>query len=174
MKVEKSARLSFKLMSSQDADLVFELDQDPEVMRFLNGGKVTSRDDIENIFLPRMAKFRNAEQGWGLWQVNITDTAQFIGWVLVRPMAFFSDSPELDNLELGWRFKRSSWGKGLATEAAQQVKNALATNTAIKSFSAIALEDNHASISVMKKIGMSYIKTYLHKLFTDKARRKFI
>jgi len=163
MNIKDSARLTFKLMSSEDADLLFELDQDPDVMRFLSGGKPTSKDDINNVFLPRMAKFRNAKKGWGLWQVNIKENTQFIGWVLVRPMEFFSDHVELNNLELGWRFKKSSWGKGFATEAAKQVKSTFEKNTKITSFTATALENNQASISVMKKLGMSYIKSYLHK-----------
>jgi RimJ/RimL family protein N-acetyltransferase len=78
-------------------------------------------------------------------------------------MNFFTDSPELDNLELGWRFIQSSWGKGYATEAALHIKNTLAKNDYLKSFSAIAVVDNLGSIAVMKKIGMSYVKTYLHK-----------
>jgi len=163
MKIENSPRLSFKLMSTKDADLVFELDQDPEVMRFINGGKVTSKIDIETTFIPRMNKYRNVEQGWGLWQVNICESNEFIGWILVRPMAFFSETPEFSNLELGWRFKRCSWGKGYASEAALHIKNNFSTNKTIQYFSAVAMQDNHASISIMKKIGMSYLKTYLHK-----------
>jgi len=78
-------------------------------------------------------------------------------------MNFFSDSPEFDNLELGWRFFQSSWGKGYASEAALHIKNTLADNSELKSFSAIAVEDNLGSVAVMKKIGMSFVKSYLHK-----------
>jgi RimJ/RimL family protein N-acetyltransferase len=77
-------------------------------------------------------------------------------------MNFFSDLPEFENLELGWRFFRSSWGKGYASEAAIQIKDGLAKNPDNKIFSAIADEDNLGSIGVMKNLGMSYIKTYLH------------
>mgnify|MGYP005827500057 CR=1 FL=1 len=163
MKIDDSSRLSYKLMSADDAPLLFELDQDPEVMRFINRGKMTSKEDINSVFIPRMEKYRNPTQGWGLWQVNIAETMQFIGWILVRPMEFFSGNPELDNLELGWRFKRSSWGKGYASEAAIHIKDCLSTSKEVKNFSAIAVEDNFASIAVMKKLGMSYVKTYLHK-----------
>ena len=98
-----------------------------------------------------------------MWQVNISSSKEYIGWILVRPMNFFSDSPEYDNLELGWRFTQSSWGKGYASEAALHLKNALAKNGDLQSFSAIAVENNLGSIAVMKKIGMSYVKSYLHK-----------
>ena len=162
MKINNSAHLSYRLMTADDAELLYQLDQDPEVMRFITDGKISSRENIENVLIPRMQKYLNRDKGWGLWQVNIAETDQYIGWVLVRPMNFFSDSPEFDNLELGWRFFRSSWGKGFASEAAQHIKDALAVQPDNKRFSAIADEENLGSIGVMKKLGMSYVKTYLH------------
>lgn len=163
MNIVPSARLSYKFMTKQDGKLLFDLDQDPEVMRFINGGKPSSMDTINNVFIPRMESYADQQKGWGLWQVNITESDEYIGWILVRPMNFFSDSPEFTNLELGWRFFQSSWGKGYASEAALHIKNALAKNKALTHFSAIAEEDNLGSIAVMKKIGMSFVKRYLHK-----------
>ena len=55
------------------------------------------------------------------------------------------------------------WGKGYATEAAQAVKNALIQETKPSYLTAIAEEDNLGSINVMKKLGMDYLKTDLHK-----------
>ncbi len=162
MKINNSVRLSYRLMSADDAELLYQLDQDPEVMRFITDGEVSSRESIDNVLVPRMQKYLNPDKGWGLWQVNIAETAEYIGWILVRPMNFFSDSPEFDNLELGWRFCRSSWGKGFASEAAQHIKDALSVNADNKKFCAIADENNLGSIKVMKNIGMSYVKTYLH------------
>lgn len=157
-----SSRLSFRLMDSNDAEPLYQLDQDPEVMKFITGGEISSRKKINDVFLPRMQAYRNSDKGWGLWQVNITKSNEYIGWVLVRPMYFFTDTPELDNLELGWRFFKSSWGKGYASEAALHIMEQLSINKEYKAFSAIADEDNSASIGVMKKIGMSYLKTYRH------------
>jgi RimJ/RimL family protein N-acetyltransferase len=162
MKINNSARLSYQLMTADDAELLYQLDQDPEVMRFISDGKPSSRETIAHILVPRMQAYLNLDKGWGLWQVNITETDEYIGWVLVRPMNFFSDLPEFTNLELGWRFFRSSWGKGFASESAQHIKDALAVMPEYKKFSAIADEENLGSIGVMKNLGMSYIKTYLH------------
>ncbi|MBA6263975.1 GNAT family N-acetyltransferase [Colwellia sp. Bg11-12] len=162
MKINNSARLSYQLMTIDDAELLYQLDQDPEVMRFISDGNPSSRETIYNVLVPRMQKYLNSTKGWGIWQVNITETNEYIGWVLVRPMNFFSTSPEFDNLELGWRFFQTSWGKGFASEAAQHIKDVLAAKSEYKKFSAIADENNLGSIGVMKNIGMSYIKTYLH------------
>jgi len=163
MEINDSERLSYALMSSDDANLMFELDQDVEVMRYINGGKMTTMQEVHEVFLPRMAKYTDAEKGWGLWKVHITATDTFIGWILVRPMDFFNDQPQWDNWELGWRFKRSAWGRGFATEAAKQVMQSIIDTQDVKKISAIAMPANQASIKIMHKLGMQYDKTDLNK-----------
>ena len=158
-----SARLSFALMDENDSELLFQLDQDPEVMRFITAGKLTTRKEIADIYIPRMQSYTNKNKGWGLWKVTLTANQQFIGWVLVRPMDFFTKTPQHENLELGWRFMQASWGKGYATEAANTIKNALIEQTDVRCFSALAVEDNIASINIMKKLGMTFLKKEFHK-----------
>jgi RimJ/RimL family protein N-acetyltransferase len=163
MKIANSARLQFELMSQDDAPLLFELDQDPLVMRFINGGRASTMDEIENLTLPRLRRYTNPDKGWGLWKVTTLDTqldcpSLFIGWILVRPMGFFSDAPALHDIEIGWRFKQISWGKGYATEAATAILQMLAQQAEVSHVSAIADEANLPSISIMKKIGMQFLK----------------
>ncbi|MFY8273546.1 GNAT family N-acetyltransferase [Pseudoalteromonas sp. SSDWG2] len=162
MTIPDSDRLSYRLMTLEDGDLLFELDQDPAVMEYINGGKVTSKEEINTVMLPRLASYLNPQKGWGLWQVTEKSTQQFLGWVLVRPYMFFSDEPQWHNLELGWRFKQISWGKGFATEAAKHIMNTLAKQPDISAFCAIAVHGNVGSIAVMKKLGMQYVKSYTH------------
>lgn len=168
MHINDSQRLTYRLINKNDAQALFDLDNDPEVMRYITLGKTTPMEDVINIAIPRFEKYTNAEQGWGLWKVDIKATNTFIGWVLVRPFNFFSESPEFDNLELGWRFMQKSWGQGYATEAALSVQNALielakSGKSQVTTLSAIANVENIGSISVMKKLGMTYQKTYVEE-----------
>jgi RimJ/RimL family protein N-acetyltransferase len=163
VKVPDSERLTFRLLNKNDLNLLFELDQDPEVMRFINGGQPHSMDDIHQVYQKRIAKFTLATKGWGIWGVFLKETSDFVGWILVRPMHFFSEQPEWDNIELGWRFKRKFWGKGIATEAAQQVAKVIVEEQSISKLCAIADQNNLASIQIMKKLGMSFVKQYLHR-----------
>ncbi|GIU53025.1 MULTISPECIES: GNAT family N-acetyltransferase [Shewanella] len=162
MTVISTSRLNISLMSLNDADLLFELDQDPAVMKYINGGRKTSRQEIEQVFIPRLASYLNPEKCWGLWKVfNKEDN--FMGWILIRPMDFFTDKPQFKNLEIGWRFKQTAWGKGFATESAKAViEHIVKQHPDVIRFSAIADELNSASISIMKKLGMQYIETILH------------
>ena len=163
MIIDDSQRLSFALIAPDDAQTLFELDQDPAVMQYINGGKISTMDDIVNVMLPRMNTYRNPDKGWGLYKVVVKQSDEYIGWVLVRPMDFFSDNVQWDNLELGWRFKQSSWGKGYATEAAKTIMNHLAQHKGYRHFCAIAEPDNTASLKVMEKLGMKYMHTSIHK-----------
>ena len=162
MYIGNSVRLSYRLLTPNDAQLLWELDQDPEVLKHINGGQVHSLEEIEQIYIPRLKKFTNPAQGWGMWGVFSLDTQDFLGWILVRPMEFFSEQPIWDELEIGWRFQRKYWGKGYASEAAQHILIAVKQLGLANSISATALADNTASIAIMKKLGLSYVKHYQH------------
>lgn len=173
LQVPDSARLSFRLMGAEDAPALFDVDQDPEVMRYLNAGICTPMDQIEQRMVPRMLAYREPTLGHGIWQVTTRADCEllpscYIGWVLVRPMGFFTDHRQLDNLELGWRFKRAAWGLGFASEAAAAIAAAVAEHAAahalpVQAFSALAVPDNHASIAVMKRLGMQFVSQRMHQ-----------
>jgi RimJ/RimL family protein N-acetyltransferase len=63
-----------------------------------------------------MKKFRDAidERGWGLWAVEIDGKfAGYTGLSIPRFTAHFTPCTEV-----GWRFHREFWGRGLAYRAA--------------------------------------------------------
>ncbi len=160
--IKDSDRLCFRLMSKEDGALLLDLDSDPEVMRFINGGRPTTQEEIDEKHIPRLLAYRNPDKGWGIWQVNTKQDNAFVGWILARPMHFFSDNTDYTDIELGWRFKQHTWGKGFATEAAQSVLKGLHEQIGYSKFSAIAVSENLGSISVMKKLGMHFVKKELH------------
>ena len=164
LKIPATERLHFALLSEQDAQLLFEVDQDAEVMRYINGGKLTSMQTIVEVMLPRMAQYRDAERGYGIWQVRRSADNAYLGWVLIRSMGFNSATPSSDDVEIGWRLKREYWGRGYASEAAGAVAQAvLANNANVQFLSAIAMPDNAGSIGVMRKLGMQFIKRFMHR-----------
>lgn len=160
----ESTRLQFRLMDESDADALFELDQDPEVMNYLTQGRLSTRQDITEVYIPRMLAYRDPAIGWGMWHVSHSATDEYIGWVLARPLNFFNAKRDDTDMELGWRFKRAVWGQGFATEAARHIAQHIARgNPQITWVSAIAVPENLASIKVMQKLGMDFQGEYLHE-----------
>lgn len=165
----ESERLTYRLLDETDGEFLWELDQCEAVMRFINGGRKTSRKETNDIFIPRMLSYRNAPAGWGLWQASLKDGDKTaLGWILVRPHGYFTEQRDDSVIELGWRFKQDWWGKGYATEAAHAVMTYMQTLGA-HSFSAIALPENTASIHIMEKLGMTFSHTehYQDQVFND-------
>ena len=95
-----------------------------------------------------------ASRGWGLWAVEVVDEAPFIGFVgLAEPSFRAHFTPAV---EVGWRLARQHWGKGYATEAADEALRfgfeELGLDE-IVSFTAVA---NRRSRRVMERLGMTH------------------
>ncbi|MFK7819497.1 MAG: GNAT family N-acetyltransferase [Planctomycetaceae bacterium] len=164
MQIPNSERLKFHFVTAADEERFFQLDKDPEVMKYVTGRPMT-REDVKTWCIPRLEKYACQERGWGLWGMTRLDNAQYVGWILVRPMHFFEPDQRDDNdLELGWRLFQSEWGKGYATEGARAVMDTLRTNNACTQFSAVAVKENTASTNIMKKLGMSFVN---EEIYTD-------
>ena len=161
--IPDSARLRYRLMSSADAQLWFELDQDAEVMRYLNDCKPSTWEEITRYFVPRVEAFTNVALGHGLWEVADKHSGEHLGWIMVREYGTDTTYHAPDNLELGWRLKRKVWGQGIATEAAFAIMQVLSARETVRVFSAIAAEANVGSTNVMKKLGMQFVDHRSHK-----------
>jgi RimJ/RimL family protein N-acetyltransferase len=169
-RIIETTRLQLTQMTLDEQALLFELDQDEAVMRFINGGHKTTMEQIEQYFMPRLKRYHDPLKGYGLWKVyakadkEIPETfaGEYLGWILVRPMFFFTDTPLVNDIELGWRFKKIAWGQGIGTEAAKAIADFVASHPEVSALSAIADEDNVASINIMAKLGMSFVKKAPH------------
>jgi ribosomal-protein-alanine N-acetyltransferase len=71
---------------------------------------------------------------------------------------FFPDVGGQPEIEIGYRFARSAWGQGYATEAALAVRDYAFTTLGIKRLIAMVDPSNVASIRVVEKTGMHYEK----------------
>ena len=68
MHIKDSARLSYHYITEQDADFLWELDQDELVMKYINGKK-SSKEDIREIFVPRFQAIPiSSGVGTGAWK----------------------------------------------------------------------------------------------------------
>jgi RimJ/RimL family protein N-acetyltransferase len=59
----ETARLRLRRFTVDDADVLVELDSDPEVMRYITGGRPTPREAYVNTFMPRWFEIGETEDG---------------------------------------------------------------------------------------------------------------
>ena len=152
----ETERLLLRRFTDDDADNLFELDSDPEVMRFLSGGEPTPRTVIEHDILPRFMHVDERFPGFGFWAAMEKASGDFIGWFSLRPV---DDSDPLE-AGLGYRLRRASWGRGYATEGARALIRLSFTELGVTRIIATTYGENLASRRVMEKAGMTFVRTF--------------
>ncbi len=152
----ETERLVLRRFTEDDADNIFDLDSDPEVMRFLTGGEATPRSVIEADIVPDFLRWHERYEGFGYFAAIEKASGGFLGWLLFRPCK--CGSP--DNIELGYRLRKSAWGKGYATEGSRALIHKGFTELGVRRIFAETMEVNLASRRVMEKAGLSYVRTF--------------
>jgi len=141
----------FREFRAEDAQGLFELDGDPEVMRFISKGQPTLLSQIQNEIIPRFLDYYGQSPPRGFWAAHLRATDEFIGWFHLRP-----DKISPDEMELGYRLKRSVWGRGLATEGSRALIGKAFREWGYGKVSARTMATNLASRRVMEKAGLTF------------------
>ena len=64
-------------------------------------------------------------------------------------------------MEIGYRLRKSAWGRGLATEAATELVRRAMADPAVTGVVATAVVLNRGSIRVMEKAGLAYVREFM-------------
>lgn len=153
----QTPRLRLREFTLDDVERIAALDSDPEVMRYISYGAPTSRETIATKVLPGWLRFYEKAERVGFWAVELLATGEFLGWYHLRPDRFVATEQEL-----GYRFRRDSWGKGFATEGSMAL---LADGFQISKFQKITartLLRNLASQRVMQKCGLALEEYFVY------------
>jgi ribosomal-protein-alanine N-acetyltransferase len=103
-------RVRLRAPSADDADAVFALFADPEVMRYWSRPPMTTRDEAEGLIAEILDGFsRRTVLNWMV--VSRQDGA------LLGTCALFRIDPRHRRAEIGYSLRRDQWGRGLAAEA---------------------------------------------------------
>jgi RimJ/RimL family protein N-acetyltransferase len=147
----ETQRLVLRRFTEADADNLVNLDADPDVMRFVTGGVPTSRDQIENEFLPAFLGYYQRYEGFGFWAAVEKATGEFLGWFHFRP------GPDAvpGEVDLGYRLRKAAWGKGYATEGSRALIARGFTEFGVQRVVAQTMAVNTASRRVMEKAGIT-------------------
>ena len=142
----ETARLSLSLVQETDRDDLIALERDPEVMRFLNGGRPTPDDgEAGRSFLTP----RGGENY--VWAARETRSGAFLGWFSLRPV-------DEGVAELGYRLRREAW-VGLRLRGRRGARRPRIRRHGLQRIVATAMTVHAASRRVLEKAGLAYART---------------
>jgi RimJ/RimL family protein N-acetyltransferase len=106
--------------------------------------------------LPAFLGYYEHYEGYGFWAAIEKLTGQFLGWLHFRPR----EGASPDEAELGYRLRKSAWGKGYATEGSRALIRKGFTEFGVQRVVAEAMAVNLASRRVMEKAGLRLVRTF--------------
>lgn len=145
----QSPRLYFREFTANDVQLLYELNSNPNVIKYVHEPAPTLEnvtDILFNSILPQYTLYNH-----GRWAVHLKNGDEFIGWCGLKYIK------EDDEIDLGYRFKEAYWGKGYGYEAVKATIDYGFNNLKLKRIVATALPQNIASWKIMEKCGMKCI-----------------
>ena len=152
----ETERMVLRCFTVNDVDHLVDLDSDPEVMRFLTGGRPTPREVIQNDILPAFISSYEPATGLGVFAAVDKESGEFLGWFSFR----LKDANSPNEVTLGYRLRRAFWGQGYATEGVRALICKAFTEMEVQRVVATTYQDNLASIRVMEKAGLKFVRTY--------------
>jgi len=145
----KTARLTLRQLTIDDAENLYLLNLDPDVVRYTGDSPFDSVEETER-FIGAYDQYQ--KYGCGRWAVITAKDGKFIGW------CGLSYTPELDEYDIGFRFFKSKWNQGYATESARACIDHGFEELKLERIVGRVMKENAASLKVLEKIGLEYIK----------------
>lgn len=145
----ETKRLYLRPFDIADGEAFYLLNTDPEVMQFTGDVPFNSVEESKQ-FIENYDHYE--KHGYGRWTVVLKATGKVIGWCGLKYHAE-------GYVDIGYRFFKSEWGRGYATEAATGCLKYGRENIKDLPIWGRVSQDNLASIRVLEKIGMQFFKS---------------
>lgn len=157
--IVETPRTYLRPIVKSDAQNFFDLDSDPEVHRYLGNNPVTDIKQSEEVIEYVLKQYE--EYGFGRWAVIEKESGDFMGWSGLKYETLLRN--EMNYYDLGYRFKKQYWGKGIATETALASLKYGFELMDVDWIGAAADTANGASNHILKKLGMKYSEDFYYE-----------
>jgi ribosomal-protein-alanine N-acetyltransferase len=160
----QTQRLHLRPIRLNDAPAIFEARGDAEVMRYWDWPPQRTVDEVRQVI---QNHFREIDSGATQWWVVATSPR--------GPAVGECDLSEIDphhgRAEVGFLFKRSAWGQGLAREAMERVIRHGFEDLGLERLSARCHAGNEASKRLLERLGFSLEGTLRSYVVREGIRR---
>ncbi len=143
----QTERLYLRKFTIDDVAIMFDLNSTDEVVQYTGNPKM--KNEAEALLVLREIILPQYEKGLGRWAVHTKTDDAFIGWCGLKQIE--------GHVDLGYRFKKNTWGHGYATESAKAVLAYGFHQLHLQEIIAHVHLQNRASFKVLEKIGMHSI-----------------
>lgn len=145
----ETERLLIRPFTLEDIEPSYAMNLDAEVSRYTGDGGVVSKKEIERRIVENV--FGDYKKhGFGRLAVELKRESTFIGFTGLKYIE------DLDEVELGYRFMKEYWGKGIATESGKACINFGFHTLGLKKIIGMVLPENKGSIRVLEKLNFEY------------------
>ena len=146
----QTPRLALRRFTEDDVDNLFNLNSDPDVMRYL--GRPTPREVLRDEIIPFHLGVYQRFDRLGTWAAESAGNGEFLGWFHFR-----AEDGDVTNIHLGYRLIRSAWNHGYATEGSRALINMGFTDLGVQRVFAHTMTTNTASRHVLEKCGLTLV-----------------
>ncbi|MDC1067647.1 GNAT family N-acetyltransferase [Candidatus Kapabacteria bacterium] len=144
-------RLLIRPFTLEDIEPSYEMNLDEEVSKYTGDGGVVSKKEIERRIVENV--FGDYKKhGFGRLAVELKEENKFIGFTGLKYLE------DLNEVDLGYRFMKEYWGRGIATESSIAVVKMGFNKLELKKLIAMVLPGNIGSIRVLEKLKFKYEK----------------
>ncbi len=158
MTILESPRLTLRRLEERDAERLFEIYREPDVLRYFAVGPPDTIDDARAAIRRHLLRYE--EWGFGLWATVLRETGELVGRCGLL-MQNLDGDPEI---EIAYLIAPTHWGRGLASEAARAIRDYGFGPLKQDRLVSIIHVENERSKQVARAIGMTLDRTskYLH------------
>ncbi len=149
----ETERLYLREFIPEDGEHFFRMNNDPEVIKY-TGDAPFSNKDAADVFIQNYDAY--SRTGIGRWAVIRKSDKEFIGWCGLK----YNVKERV--VDVGYRLYKHYWGNGYATESAKATIHYAFETLKYPFLVAHAHRDNDASHSVIRKSGMTFIKSFVY------------
>jgi RimJ/RimL family protein N-acetyltransferase len=146
----ETPRLLFRKFTHEDLHDLAAIRADPDVMKYIGPGRAESLTEVQIKLNAVIAHWE--QHAFGQRALIEKATGRLIGW------CGFAYLENTEDVEIGYGLAKSHWGKGLASEAAAATLKYGFEELTLARIVAVAWPHNIASIRVLDKLGMKYVK----------------
>lgn len=151
--VIETERLILRPFQMSDLSASYEMNLDTEVSKYTGDGGVLTKEELERrIVEDVMGDYQ--KYGYGRLAVELKGVDTFIGFTGLKYL------PDLETVDLGFRFKRKYWGRGIATESGKACVQYGWDQLNLQEMLGFVLPENSASVRVLEKLGFQYLKAF--------------